>query len=101
MTFEQALLRVKMDGWCVLDGIIPADEVAAVRDSVSASVEKHPYLLPDNSLPPTRWNPANQNFRDMKAEIDHCRNQIEKAGMEVLAIDMTHPDIDLNVVCAV
>ncbi len=41
MTFEQALLRMRMDGWCVLDGVIPGDEVAAVRDSVVASVEEH------------------------------------------------------------
>ena len=35
---EEALRRVRTEGWCVIDGVIPQHELAAVRDSVSATL---------------------------------------------------------------
>ena len=35
---EEALRRVQTEGWCVIDGIIPQDELAAVRDSVTSAL---------------------------------------------------------------
>ncbi len=40
MSIEQAVTRVKEDGWAVVGGIIPDDEVAGVRESVLATIEK-------------------------------------------------------------
>ncbi len=39
MSIDQALLHLKIDGFCVLDGVIPAAEVGDVRRSVEATVE--------------------------------------------------------------
>lgn len=41
MTLEQALIHMQADGWCVLEGIIPSDAIASIRDSVVASVAAH------------------------------------------------------------
>ena len=38
---EERLLRLKLDGWCVVDDVIPANEVEAVRESVAASTLEH------------------------------------------------------------
>jgi hypothetical protein len=39
MNLDEALLHLKLDGWCVLDGIIPPSQVAAIRQSVQSAVE--------------------------------------------------------------
>ncbi|MGH8016934.1 MAG: phytanoyl-CoA dioxygenase family protein [Opitutaceae bacterium] len=39
-----ALAALKRDGYCVMKGVIPADEVAAVRDSIEKTVRKHTML---------------------------------------------------------
>ncbi len=38
---EEQLLRLKLDGWCVVDAVIPEDEVRAVRESVAAATDRH------------------------------------------------------------
>ena len=38
---KDSLLRLKLDGWCVLDSIIPADQVSAIRESIIATTAKH------------------------------------------------------------
>tara|TARA_B100000686_G_C16312090_1_gene723869 strand:+ start:534 stop:716 length:183 start_codon:yes stop_codon:yes gene_type:complete len=39
MTVDEALAHLQTDGFCVLDGVIPADEVEGVRISVERTVE--------------------------------------------------------------
>ena len=39
-TLEQMVRRVRVDGWCVIDGLIPADSVQAVHDSVLDTVDR-------------------------------------------------------------
>ena len=39
MTIEEILIQLKNEGWCVIDEVIPAGEVGAVRDSVIATVK--------------------------------------------------------------
>ncbi|MSU37304.1 MAG: hypothetical protein EXS36_19850 [Pedosphaera sp.] len=62
------LATLKSDGFCVMKGVIPADEVGAVRDSVEKTVRKHTMLpLPkgfvtgllrlDQSIAPYLANP--------------------------------------------
>ncbi|MCZ6676684.1 MAG: phytanoyl-CoA dioxygenase family protein [Candidatus Poribacteria bacterium] len=41
MIVEEALLHLRIDGWYVVDGVIPENEVGAIRDSVEATVQAH------------------------------------------------------------
>ena len=41
MSLDQALQHLKMDGWCVMEGIIPENEVDAVRESVERTTGVH------------------------------------------------------------
>ena len=43
---ETVLATLARDGFCLLKGVIPPDEVAAVRESVGNSVRKHSSLPP-------------------------------------------------------
>jgi len=43
---EWALGVLARDGYCLMKGIIPADEVGAVRESVGDTVRKHSSLPP-------------------------------------------------------
>ena len=47
MSIEQAVTRVREDGWAVVGGIIPDDEVAGVRESVLATIEKAESASPE------------------------------------------------------
>ena len=38
---EEQLLRLKLDGWCVVEEVIPAHAVDSVRESVQASTLRH------------------------------------------------------------
>jgi ectoine hydroxylase-related dioxygenase (phytanoyl-CoA dioxygenase family) len=37
MTIEEILLHLKLDGWCVIEGVIPPNKVGAVQESVLAT----------------------------------------------------------------
>ena len=41
LTLEQALARLKLQGWCVLEGVIPSDEVELIRQRVESAVQNH------------------------------------------------------------
>ncbi len=41
MNVEEALLHLRIDGQCVVDGVIPEDKVDAIRQSVEATVVSH------------------------------------------------------------
>ena len=41
MTLAEALLHLKLDGWCVLQEVIPPDNVEEVRRRVEIAVENH------------------------------------------------------------
>ena len=47
MNIEQAVTRVKEDGWTIVPGIIPEDEVAGVRESVLATIEEAESASPE------------------------------------------------------
>ena len=41
MTIDEILLRLDIDGWCVVEGVIPEDKVDAIRESVEeATISK-------------------------------------------------------------
>ena len=41
MTVESALLHLQINGWCVVEDVIPDDKVDAIRESVENTVEAH------------------------------------------------------------
>ena len=41
VTVESALLHLEINGWCVVDGVIPKDKVDAISESVERTVEAH------------------------------------------------------------
>ena len=41
MTLERLRQRMQIDGWCVLDNIIPVDRLDGIRDRVIVSTNRH------------------------------------------------------------
>ena len=41
MTVESTLLHLAINGWCVIEEVIPEDKVEAIRESVEKTVETH------------------------------------------------------------
>ncbi len=67
-----------------------------VRD---ATVEEHPYLKPADEGPTSGAQIATRaTSGDLKEDVEWCRAQLERRGMEVLVLDQTRPDIDVPVV---
>jgi hypothetical protein len=77
---------LKTDGFCRMDGVIPADEVGAVRESVAATVRRHTTLpLPkgyvtgllrlDQSIAPYIGEPR------LMAVVDHLFGEYPRVSM--------------------
>lgn len=64
----------------------------------TAKLADHPYLAPAQNSRPKKlqdYPPATE--QDMLEDINRCRRSIEAAGLEMLAMDMSQPDIELSV----
>ncbi|PKW09370.1 ribosomal protein S12 methylthiotransferase accessory factor [Streptomyces sp. 1222.5] len=72
------------------------DDLETLTWLKEATVEKEPWLLPDPELPATRVGP--QAGFDLAARIREQVARIQEAGSEVIVIDQTRPDLELNVV---
>nr|WP_232835292.1 TOMM precursor leader peptide-binding protein [Actinocorallia populi] len=58
-----------------------------------------PYLLPDQAVPARRRvDHAFQERFDLAADVRHLQSLLESAGMEVLVLDQTRPDVGLSAV---
>ncbi len=84
----------------VLD--VPPEQVldhVAVRWARTATTANQPYLVPDPSMAPRRWEDFGDppRHRDLRQAVDHCRAIVEARGMQVLVLDQTRPDIGLAV----
>ena len=47
MQIEDVVARIKQDGWSIVEGVIPDDEVGAVRDSIVKTVDAYEDSPPD------------------------------------------------------
>ncbi|MEO6083304.1 MAG: TOMM precursor leader peptide-binding protein [Umezawaea sp.] len=61
-----------------------------------ATVESQPYLLPDPALEPLDRNDLSSP--DLLDDVRTVQARLERAGLEVLVLDQTRPDIGLPVV---
>ena len=67
-----------------------------------ATIAEHPYLLPDADLPAQHVDRMHRPApEDLGEHVEQCRQLVERAGMEMLVLDMTRPDIGLPVVMVI
>jgi oxazoline/thiazoline synthase len=79
------------------DGDYPYPEASQKRWWRTASIRSEPYLVPDSD----KWLGA-QTYRtdvppDDAGQIESVRTILEDAGMEILVLDQTRPDVGLPV----
>jgi len=93
--FLPSLLEKKPDG----STLYKFPDHDAIKWWLTARVADRPYLVPDPSLPLKKYSDFDyQASDDIKDQIEQSQKLIEEAGLEFLAMDLSHPDIDLNVV---
>lgn len=57
------------------------------------------YLFPDPERSPVVAGELPRiDGADLRADVEECMRRLDKAGLELIAVDKTRPDIDLNVV---
>lgn len=96
--FLPSLLEKKPDG----STIYKFPDHDAITWWVTARIADHPYLLPNASQPPTTLQDFGyQPTKDIKKEIERCQHALEQADLELIAMDMSHADIELHVAKAV
>lgn len=62
-------------------------------------VEDKPYLMPDRSVPPTRAGDFKPIWADdIRGDVEAAVAAAQRVGLDVLVLDLTRPDIGLNVV---
>ena len=65
----------------------------------TATIENQPYLLPDKNAPIKVYSDyIDRGTDDLKEDVMVCLQLVEKQGMEMLVVDQTRPDLELNVV---
>ncbi|CAM5358709.1 hypothetical protein GCM10010329_39510 [Streptomyces spiroverticillatus] len=72
------------------------DDLETLTWLKNATVEQEPWLLPDPEQPATVVGP--QAGFDLSARIRDQVDRIREAGSEVIVLDQTRPDLELNVV---
>ncbi|NET57934.1 MAG: TOMM precursor leader peptide-binding protein [Symploca sp. SIO2E6] len=98
---NQSLPAVSVyDGNCTVYPPIQTDSDRAVLSWwTTATIANQPYLLPHPHHPQKQARDYPQLWsEDILEDIQWCQQQIERAGLELLVLDQTRPDIDLNVV---
>jgi ribosomal protein S12 methylthiotransferase accessory factor len=63
----------------------------------TATAANQPYLLPAEGLPRTADSYARAWADDLADDVRACQTLVERAGMEVLVLDQTRPEIGLPV----
>ncbi|MFF3444163.1 TOMM precursor leader peptide-binding protein [Streptosporangium sp. NPDC002721] len=73
-----------------------ADDPELLAWCEGAVVDREPWLLPDPGRPPATVGPPAPT--DLAECVRRCVDSIEAAGSEVIVLDQTRPDLELNVV---
>jgi ribosomal protein S12 methylthiotransferase accessory factor len=68
------------------------------RKAPTAAIPDQPYLQPSPGPPRRRADYAVESSSDLRDDVLRCRAIVERAGMEMLVLDQTRPDIGLPVV---
>lgn len=64
----------------------------------NASIETEPYLRPDPRLPPRPLPTPAPRGADLRDEVARCVAAVKAAGLDMLVLDQTRPDIGFPVV---
>jgi thiazole/oxazole-forming peptide maturase SagD family component len=64
----------------------------------TAALANQPYLVPDDTRPRARSDYEAWWSDDVREDVLHCQEIVERQGMEMLVLDQTRPDIGLPVV---
>lgn len=64
----------------------------------TATLDNQPYLRPLDGLPRTAADYTDLSTDDLAEDVHVARRVVERAGMEMLVLDQTRPDIGLPVV---
>ncbi|KEO80924.1 TOMM precursor leader peptide-binding protein [Tumebacillus flagellatus] len=98
---ETALLRALTE----MNQFLPALAHREHQDEITrwwwrtATVENQPYLLPNETIPAkTAADFAQVEVTDLRDAVLHCQSLVESAGLEMLLLHLTRPDIGLPVV---
>lgn len=63
-----------------------------------ATLEKEPYLAPDPAQKARTYQDYPQLYSDdIKTDIETCVSILQKAGLEMLVLDQTRPDVGMSV----
>jgi ribosomal protein S12 methylthiotransferase accessory factor len=103
------ILRAMTEANQILDGFLAVAPDGSTRylDSdeptrdwwTTARLENQSYLAPDESAAPRVSSDYSQLCSDdLRDDVITCANIVEKNGMEMLVLDQTRPDLELNVV---
>jgi ribosomal protein S12 methylthiotransferase accessory factor len=75
------------------------DDPTFLRWCESATLANQPYLVPDDSAPlrtAAAWPGLSSD--DFLDDLHLCQRVVEEAGLEMLVVDLTRPDVGLPVV---
>lgn len=77
-----------------------SDKERIIKDWIqNATIEKHPYLIPNPLMPRKRHQDyVRLDAQDLKEDVLTCKKLVESKGMEMLVLDQTRPDVGLFVV---
>jgi ribosomal protein S12 methylthiotransferase accessory factor len=76
----------------------PADRDAS-RWAREATVANQPYLLPSETVPAhSRDGYRDASSDDLRDDVKTCRMALERRGLEMLALDLTRPDVAMPVI---
>ncbi|MEM9538514.1 MAG: TOMM precursor leader peptide-binding protein [Cyanobacteria bacterium P01_E01_bin.42] len=78
---------------------VPSADPLALEWWKTVTLERHPYLVPDEKISPKVATDYHEIWSDdLREDILKCKQIIEQQGMEMLVLDQTRPDIGLKVV---
>jgi len=65
----------------------------------TATLETDPYLVPDETIAPKRYQDYPQQWsNDLYTDVKSCVNIAQNKGLEILLLDQTRPDTNLHVI---